>query len=344
MSARDPFSGSHRYPGGASCGAGAKAPDLVDIGSQVEEWREITTLVAELCKVKACLVLRIGAESLDVMAASQTDGNPYTKMQRLPRNSGLFSDEVIATQVMLEVPDARTDAVWKDGPTVRLGMVFYCGVPINYPDGAPFGVLCIVDDAPKTTTEIERKIINGFARVIQDHLKLEIMNQSLAYDATHDPMLGLLNRRAFFDRLEERLRAFERNGTPWALLSFDVDHFKQVNDTLGHAIGDQTLRAITEVVGRITRDADGFARIGGEEFAIIAEVGGMSGARTLAERVRAGVEACPELLALVGHPVTISCGVTLPFSGDTSDTIMARADGAMYAAKRQGRNTVSVAH
>jgi hypothetical protein len=85
---------------------------------------------------------------------------------------------------MLEVNDARSDPVWRDGAAARISMIFYCGVPIYHPEGSSFGMFCILHDAPTATTEIERRLVDGFARLIHDQLKLEIMNQSLAHAAT----------------------------------------------------------------------------------------------------------------------------------------------------------------
>ncbi len=152
----------------------------------------------------------------------------------------------------------------------------------------------------------------------------------LQVQATTDPLTGLANRRVFLDALE-RLRP------GGAVVFVDLDHFKRLNDTLGHAAGDEVLRAFGAALRSSVRDGDCAARYGGEEFALVlpsaASVDMTEAARVVVERLGSRWEG----------PVTFSVGIATHRAGDTPAATLARADGAVYEAKARGRNTVVVA-
>jgi diguanylate cyclase (GGDEF)-like protein len=155
--------------------------------------------------------------------------------------------------------------------------------------------------------------------------------------ATHDFLTGALNRGAFEQRLEAELARTDRAGSPCALVVFDVDHFKRINDSFGHAAGDQALRDLSRVVEAAKRRSDVFGRIGGEEFAVLLPDTDAEGASTFARhlRMRLADEAATE------RPMTVSLGVTDDVTGGASVRDMLHsADRALYAAKRGGRDQV----
>lgn len=164
----------------------------------------------------------------------------------------------------------------------------------------------------------------------------DAMIERLSEAVRTDPLTGLLNRKGFAEAIAAQLAAAERRGAPFALMVGDLDHFKLVNDRLGHAGGDQTLQTVASVLDRSTRGQDRPARLGGEEFALLtADADAEQGLRA-AERVRTRVQ---EALAAGAVPVTISIGVAIyPDDGTDSDALMACADRALYAAKEGGRN------
>ena len=152
--------------------------------------------------------------------------------------------------------------------------------------------------------------------------------------STTDPLTGLFNRRgAEAAAARERSRA-ERAGAPLSLVVFDIDHFKRVNDTHGHAAGDLVLRAVADVLTAEARVTDVIARWGGEEFLAVLP-GGIDGARSYAERTRAAVAA---LEVPVTWPLTLSAGVAELALGEPFEAALARADARLYEAKRTGRD------
>lgn len=159
---------------------------------------------------------------------------------------------------------------------------------------------------------------------------------------TNDGLTRAYNRRYFDQELERELNRAARYGRPLALVVFDIDHFKQINDSRGHLGGDEVLRQLAAIVMRLVRREDLFARIGGEEFALLIPEGSLSGAGLLAERLRATIEGHP--FVTDGQPLRVTCsfGVAYlePRTTSSSRELYERADSALYAAKGAGRNCV----
>lgn len=170
----------------------------------------------------------------------------------------------------------------------------------------------------------------------------------LAESALYEPLTGLLGRRPFTARLSAEIASSRRHRRPLTLLMVDVDHFKQVNDTYGHAAGDAALQVVAQALRQTTRAEDVLARYGGEEFVILARDTAPGAGRLLAERVRAGVEharCCYE-----GHEirVTVSVGLSSVGGGAVAaerpeHALLEAADAALLRAKSEGRNRVRMA-
>lgn len=162
--------------------------------------------------------------------------------------------------------------------------------------------------------------------------------------ARTDPLTGASNRRHFLDLAAHALMVARRYGQPLSVVLVDLDHFKQVNDTLGHQRGDDMLRAVVEVAGRHLRASDVLARHGGDEFIALLPHTSAEGGRALAERVRGDFAATVADGGEEGLHPTISCGVAELRADDaTVESLVVRADAALYSAKRAGRNRTAVA-
>jgi two-component system cell cycle response regulator len=187
----------------------------------------------------------------------------------------------------------------------------------------------------RTATQIRRKRL-------QDRLQ-ESYRRSLALALT-DELTGLYNRRYLFAHLDELMERVHRDGINVAVLLFDIDHFKQVNDTHGHAAGDDVLRELAARTVNSVRSVDLVARLGGEEFVVVMPETDILIATAVAERLRAAVAREPFTLGDgTKRPVTISIGVTATTERDDNrDEMLKRADDALYAAKSRGRNCVIV--
>ncbi len=164
--------------------------------------------------------------------------------------------------------------------------------------------------------------------------------------ANTDGLTGLYNHRYLHQRLEQEIERSDRYGRHLSLVMADVDRFKVYNDAFGHPRGDELLIAVAETLRQISRASDVVARYGGDEFALILPETPAKEARRVAERARRGVEALHLLPGdgPIAAQVTLSLGVaSFPAGQGTKEDLLAAADGALYEAKRQGRNRVSVA-
>jgi diguanylate cyclase (GGDEF)-like protein len=164
--------------------------------------------------------------------------------------------------------------------------------------------------------------------------------------AVRDRLTGVYNRGAFDDRLQSEFSTSRRRGTPLALLLFDIDHFKRLNDTHGHLAGDAVLRAVAQCAQTTVRAEDVLARYGGEEFAVILRSVSSRSAYVMAERVRVAVEDQRTAWNDTEIGATVSVGVVHAPNAKTVDSpaaFIAAADAALYAAKHQGRNCVVMA-
>jgi diguanylate cyclase (GGDEF)-like protein len=162
--------------------------------------------------------------------------------------------------------------------------------------------------------------------------------------ATTDALTGVVSRHAFVQRADTETQRALRYGRPLSFIMLDIDSFKKVNDTWGHAGGDAVLLGVARQLASLVRSSDMLGRIGGEEFAIVAPETNRAQAATLAEHIRAGVMNLVIEFGKERIARTISCGVAeLRGEGDNLETLMAAADKALYQAKSEGGNRVCLA-
>lgn len=165
-----------------------------------------------------------------------------------------------------------------------------------------------------------------------------VAHRQLAFLATRDPLTETLTRRAFFEAAEREQARARRRNTPFCLLLFDLDHFKAVNDTHGHHVGDMVLRRITQTIRQSVRNSDMLGRLGGDEFALLLPDTSLEKARNTAERLRKAVVATDFSPA---SGISVSIGVMAAQDPEEPlDRLLERADHAMYRAKATGRNQV----
>jgi len=179
-----------------------------------------------------------------------------------------------------------------------------------------------------------------------DNLKKELVQATqhsieLEKKLNQDPLTGAFNRRAYNKRMEDEMERFLRYGTIFSLLFIDADHFKNINDTYGHAIGDKCLQEIIKRISPLLRKSDMVARYGGEEFVVVMPETDGEGARDAAEKIRQTIEKIEFLYKNDSVRVTVSIGATQAREGDAlPQNVFDRADAAVYKAKEGGRNMV----
>jgi two-component system, cell cycle response regulator len=183
--------------------------------------------------------------------------------------------------------------------------------------------------------------------ILASHVAVSLANARmlarLEEMATLDGLTGLYNKRALIEVGGQKLKSAKRFNKPLSLLLCDIDHFKKVNDTYGHDVGDIVIKGFADVLKRVKRDTDAVGRFGGEEFVVVCEETDELGAQLLADRIRSELEAVKFHSELGSLQVTCSVGVApFPASGQTWEQLFKATDEALYASKRGGRNRVTV--
>jgi len=176
-----------------------------------------------------------------------------------------------------------------------------------------------------------------FSKIIANHIHK--LNQDLIYESIRDPMTGALNRRQLSTYLDTSLANKKRNNINSAILLFDIDHFKYINDTFGHDVGDVVIKKLVDIIKKHSRELDILFRIGGEEFILLIQNIDITTTQEVAESLRKKI--AKECITN-NHPVTVSVGVCTSHSILSSDTWIKYADTALYRAKNSGRNQVQV--
>ncbi len=184
---------------------------------------------------------------------------------------------------------------------------------------------------------MQEKILAQIRDLNEHHLAMQRM-------AHHDALTGLPNRRLFFDRLEHAVANARRSGKQVGLLYADLDHFKEINDNFGHAVGDEVLCTVARLLDSVTRDGDTVARLGGDEFIILFdEVEDGSVLVSIAKKLLAHLQ---NRMLIGGHDLQVkaSLGISLfPQDGEDAESLVQLADQAMYSSKRDGRNKITTA-
>jgi two-component system cell cycle response regulator len=191
----------------------------------------------------------------------------------------------------------------------------------------------------------DRRLIAMMANELGGPLRMAALVAEARRLASTDTLTGLLNRRAFIERIEKARAASDKQLFPISTLLLDVDHFKKVNDTLGHDAGDAVLQGVARVLSAMARKSDFVARWGGEEFVVCLTSTAEAGARIAAERVRRAIAEAKYPLPGGGvHRATASVGLASAESPKWNiHELLGRSDKAMYAAKHRGRNRVEIA-
>jgi diguanylate cyclase (GGDEF)-like protein len=261
----------------------------------------------------------------------------------------------IRQQELFIVPDLTQDSRFVNNALVtgEPHLRFYAGALLKSQDGYPLGTLCVLDYRPRELTERQRFALQALANQVMAHMELtrshraqaelicelKATRQELVNLACTDPLTGLLNRRAFEQRFDQEVSLIQRGGPPAALMLIDLDHFKAVNDTLGHQAGDQILVRFIELCRETFRQADVICRWGGDEFMVMLPRASLEDAQHAAERLHQLLATMP-MMADGSPPFysTTSIGLCSVTGSSTMDDCLQRTDELLYRAKKQGRS------
>ncbi len=195
----------------------------------------------------------------------------------------------------------------------------------------------------KKFTESETILIEHLLCSLVYPLRNALMYKQAVEAALKDPLTGVNNRVAMDATLQREVELAHRYGTPLSLIAMDIDHFKRVNDTYGHALGDCALKTVADAAAASIRSTDILFRYGGEEFVVLLSNTSEEGALCLAERIRQKVETAKYVCNEAMIASTVSLGVAFLSERENSPALLSRADQALYQAKAAGRNCVKLA-
>ena len=298
------------------------------------------TLVARTLEVRCCLILEAESENTRLILRAGTGADTLENGQLL--NSADFtllahlsqkSEKPLFWNDPPTEPDQASHALMKQLGAVS-GVTLLIGTSRNL-----FGVLGIFTSYPREFSKDDLNFLQAVANVLSSSVQRKRADDEIYLLATTDSLTGIANRREFGALLEKEIERADRYGTPLSILMYDIDYFKQVNDTYGHDVGDSVLMELTALVKRHIRTVDIVARWGGEEFMILMPQSDGRAAVDAAEKLRN--EISQHLFNLVGT-MTVSFGVTSFAPDDDSTVLLKRVDDALYQAKENGRNRVEI--
>ncbi len=295
----------------------------------------VTTVTATLdVDIGGVLEVNEAGESLDVVASV---GFPDGLGRKFPVGDGAVA-HVLETCEPTVIEDISTETRFDPPPVLhKLGVVSSVIVPIEGHDKI-FGLLNVYTRERRVFAQDELLFLTAVARLIIVAVERDRQEQATRHAALHDPLTGLPNRTLALDRLAHALARRQRDHIDVAVFVVDVDGFKMINDSFGHAAGDDVLLSLAPRLATAVRSTDTVARLGGDEFVVICpDVDGARGATEAADRLAAAVVR-PLVLDSGEHFFTITAGIALASTKlDTPESLLGDADAAMYRAKALGR-------
>ena len=315
---------------------------LTRVLGRVEGLHKVGTVVVR--HVARCVGARFAAFAVPTeeghLAIVATHGYPMAlvRMLRITPGMGVIGSVYVSGAALL-VEDITTVPNLQRRPRYRTKS--FVAVPISAGQ-AVLGVVCVadrLDDKPFSREDLSSLRTLAAPAALAMSRELAKRNaETLARAAVTDPLSGLFNRRYFHERLEEELDRARRHNTTVALLMIDIDNFKGINDRFGHLAGDTVIRGVGDILKRSVRRFDLCTRFGGEEFAIVMPGSGAENSASVAERIRQRIETFrPAEAELTDLRVTASIGMAVS-PGASARELIARADQALYEAKRAGKN------
>jgi diguanylate cyclase (GGDEF)-like protein len=281
---------------------------------------------------------------VEIGIVSMIDGHRqwYKSVAGLPTSEASLDSTFCKYTLQLSrpviVPDATKDPRFYDNPHVTDGprIRFYAGAPILTGTGQVIGTICAIDNKVHDFGERETAILMHLAGLVVRELELRLQTAT-------DTLTGAASRRAFKEEAAKHMLLAQRHALPLSCITLDVDHFKSINDQYGHAAGDKVLIGIVNACKNHLRQSDIVARLGGEEFAILLPQTDKVTALNVAEKLRQLIKALHFPGSVPPISAAASFGVTAAVPGDDIDSLLHRADQALYEAKRSGRNRTCIA-
>jgi diguanylate cyclase (GGDEF)-like protein len=296
---------------------------------------EVVRTVAKTIDVQLCAVLKLREyeERLDILSSV---GHRDIGDGSLPAGRGTQAGYSLVRGAPVIAEDLRDESRFDPAPLLAQGMLSGMNAVIEG-HGGPFGVLTAHAEQPRSFSNDDVNFLVAVANVLSAAVERQREEEAARHAALHDPLSGLPNRTLVLDRVGLALARRRREGIDVAMLMLDLDRFKLINDSLGHAAGDEVLLELSSRLRDAMRSSDTVARLSGDEFVVVCErAGGVRQVVELADRLRATVGR-PFVLDGTEHFLTASIGIALAEStDDTAASLLRDADAAMHRAKQRG--------
>jgi diguanylate cyclase (GGDEF)-like protein len=313
----------------------------------------IVKKLSEIIHVTRCSMISIDAKDKRYANVVSTFEDPNITNIRLDLQKYPEIRKALSLKRSVLVKDARKDPVMNEVRNIiePMGIRSIMVLPVIFHDEVIGTLLLNIAKAERTFTERERKLCAAIASASANTLynaflydKIEREKRDLERLAITDYLTGIYNVRYFYNRLDEEFSRSERHRIPLCCMMFDIDNFKNINDTYGHRVGDIILREFAQLVREHTRKSDVFARYGGEEFIMLLPQTSLAGSVAEAERLSKIIRKYQFYALKNGERITVSVGIAC--SSDTRiknpDNLITFADDALFTAKKKGRDQIAI--
>jgi diguanylate cyclase (GGDEF)-like protein len=292
-----------------------------------ERFDRLTRLAKRLFDVPVAKVTLVDNDAVFALSCAGQASGP------VPRELSFCSHAIVGDGVLL-IPETRDDPRFHDNPYVTDApfIRFYAGCPLEVPGGARVGSLCLVDFEPRRFSDEDVALLRDLAAMVEQEM-------AAVHMATVDDMTGLLNRRGFEASAPQALQLCTRLDKPASLLFFDLNRFKQINDTFGHAEGDRALKVFAETLRKVVRSSDLPGRLGGDEFVALLINSSRDETALVVERLRAAINERNEADRR-GYEICFSVGQVELCAGQplAIAELLAQGDAEMYKNKQAMKN------
>ena len=257
---------------------------------------------------------------------------------QLDRQIAFCAYAVMSPGDVLVVEDLQEDPRFRENPLVTQAphLRFYAGAPIVDRHGYALGTIAVVDTKPRKFSELQRSLLRDLSTLVITAMEGRKRTNMLGQMAMTDYLTGLANRGQFEKALRSEMALSKRTSEPFTVFYMDLDDFKQINDSIGHAAGDEVLCEVSRRIKGELRTEDLLARFGGDEFGILLRKSESNSAGVLAKRISEVVRSTIELST--GHKVSVGISIGIAtYTKDIESTagLLAQADGSLYEAKRK---------
>jgi diguanylate cyclase (GGDEF)-like protein len=308
-------------------------------GADIDELaREATRIVTDVLEVDYGVIMKLlpRAEELLLVAAVGLR-EELIGQTRVPADYRSQSGYALDTGSATVVNDWSTETRFQQSVLQREQGISSAAIVLIKSKEEPYGVLGAGSRELHRFNQADVNFMQAIANVLANAVERRRTEEQTQHEALHDALTGLPNRSLFLDRLQHALSVSARRDAPIAVLFLDLDQFKLVNDSLGHAAGDELLAAVAPRIEQALRPGDTVARFGGDEFAVLAEdIRNVHGATRIAERIAEALTR-PFILREREHFVSASIGISLGTGAEDPEALIRDADSALYRAKDHGR-------